>query len=418
MGDPTDFKRADFAERGRFVCALAQRLHQYGSAAPRLESAVQAVAQRLELVCNVWCNPTGIILSFAERGPGGEEELARVTQVLRLEPGADDLRRLAEADSIAEDVRAGRMGIADGTRALLALRVRRGIGRRLSGVVAYGVASGAVAALLQASWAELGVAALTGTVIGLLSVLTHRRPQLAVGFEALAALVAALIAVVWGATIEPIDEVTVMVASVIVLLPGLALTTAINELVNQHLVSGVARLAGAGAVLFKLAFGTAIGIEIADLLGFELSGARTPPVPDWAQWLALFVASLNFSILFKAAPRDVGLVAGSAVLGYLTTRLAGAHFSSEFGVFAGGLVVGALANAYARWRNRPGALVRVPGIILLVPGSVGFRSLFFVFEGDVTRGLDTAFALIVLLVSLVAGLLFANVVVAPRKTLS
>ena len=66
----------------------------------------------------------------------------------------------------------------------------------------------------------------------------------------------------------------------------------------------------------------------------------------------------------------------------------------------------------------PGALIRVPGIILAVPGSVGFRSLFLAFDGDVARGLDTATTLALLLVSLVAGLLFANLIVAPRKTLS
>ena len=62
--------------------------------------------------------------------------------------------------------------------------------------------------------------------------------------------------------------------------------------------------------------------------------------------------------------------------------------------------------------------MRVPGIILLVPGSVGLRSLFFVFERDVYLGLDTAFSLVVLLASLVAGLLFGNVLVSPRRSLS
>ena len=44
--------------------------------------------------------------------------------------------------------------------------------------------------------------------------------------------------------------------------------------------------------------------------------------------------------------------------------------------------------------------------------------LFFVFEGHIERGLDTAISVMALLLSLVAGLLFANVLVAPRKTLS
>ena len=65
----------------------------------------------------------------------------------------------------------------------------------------------------------------------------------------------------------------------------------------------------------------------------------------------------------------------------------------------------------------PGALVRVPGIILLVPGSVGFRSLFFAFERDVYLSLDTAFSLLAILIALVAGLLFGNLLVPPRRSI-
>jgi len=122
-------------------------------------------------------------------------------------------------------------------------------------------------------------------------------------------------------------------------------------------------------------------------------------------------------VLFRAARRDWPLVMASAWLGYLCTRFGGEALGAEFGVFIAGLVVGCAANLYARSRKRPGALVRVPGIILLVPGSVGLRSLFFVFERDVFLGLDTAFSLVVLLVSLVAGLLFGNVLLPPRRSL-
>jgi uncharacterized membrane protein YjjB (DUF3815 family) len=61
--------------------------------------------------------------------------------------------------------------------------------------------------------------------------------------------------------------------------------------------------------------------------------------------------------------------------------------------------------------------VREPGIILLVPGSVGFRSLSAVLERDVLLGLDTAVSLIVVLISLVAGLLFGDLLVPPRRAL-
>ncbi|MND08939.1 hypothetical protein D3C83_319000 [compost metagenome] len=59
----------------------------------------------------------------------------------------------------------------------------------------------------------------------------------------------------------------------------------------------------------------------------------------------------------------------------------------------------------------------MPGIILLVPGSVGFRSLGFVMERDVFLGIDAAVVLLSTLIAIVAGLLFGNLLVPSRRNL-
>jgi uncharacterized membrane protein YjjB (DUF3815 family) len=141
------------------------------------------------------------------------------------------------------------------------------------------------------------------------------------------------------------------------------------------------------------------------------------PLPAWTEWAALIAGSYAFAALFQAARRDYFLAMASSWLGYLCARFGGALSGPEFGVFLSGLVVGSVANLYARIYNRPGAVVRLPGIIMLVPGSVGFRSLFYVFERDVYLGLDKGFSLIVILASLVAGLLFGNLLVPPRRSI-
>jgi len=57
------------------------------------------------------------------------------------------------------------------------------------------------------------------------------------------------------------------------------------------------------------------------------------------------------------------------------------------------------------------------GIILLVPGSLGFRSFNFVFERNMMQGLDTAFAVVAALIALVAGILFGNLLLPTRRNL-
>ena len=62
-------------------------------------------------------------------------------------------------------------------------------------------------------------------------------------------------------------------------------------------------------------------------------------------------------------------------------------------------------------------MVLVPGILLLVPGSIGYRSMSSLMERDTVAGIATAFTMVLTAVSLVAGLLIAGVL-APEPKLS
>lgn len=408
-----------YADRIEFLLQLAASLHTYGTTAQRLEAAISKVAARLRLRCNAWSNPTGLILSVVDAEAEVEEGVpaAETTRVVRLEPGDVDLARLCAADAIAEKVLAGEMSLNEGSRALRALKAPSGAAAQALTAFSFGLASASVAGLLGTAWADIATAAGIGWVIGLLYVLGAGRPRLSEGLDAIAALLATLLATAVAYWLVPINLKTVVVASLIVLLPGLTLANAVSELSSQHLVAGTARFAGAVATLLKLTFGTVAATQFARLLGWI---PEEPPVavpPEWLQWVALLVAAYSFAVLFRADRRDYPVVMASAILGYMCSRYGGAALGNEAGVFMAGLAVSAASNLYARTFSRPGAVVRVPGMILLVPGSVGFRSLSFVFERDVFLGLDTGFTVITVLISLVAGLLFGNLLIPPRRSL-
>lgn len=410
---------AQYAARIEFVVELARRLHAYGTTAQRLEGAIGAVARRLGLECDPWSNPTGLILSFAD--PNGSA-LSGVTRVIRLEPGDVDLGKLCRADAIAEQVLAGALDVGSGRLALRALERPANRRARAMTAVGFALASAAVAGLLHTRWFDMLVAACIGGLIGSLHVLGLRHPRVLETFDAVAALLATLIAAAVATFLVPLALTSVVISALIVLLPGLMLTNAVAELTSQHLVSGTARFAGAVASLFKLTFGTVAAMQLVQLLGWSPQEAPNAAMPAWVEWVSLMVASYSFAVLFRASRRDYPLVMMAAWLGYGVTRLAGlwlAPLQAGFpiGVFLAGLVVTAASNVYARNANRPGALIRVPGIILLVPGSIGFRSITLMMERDVMLGLDTAFTLLNALIALVAGVLFGNLLVAPRRNL-
>ncbi len=416
MSVAVDASAAGYCERIAFVIEVAEHLHAYGTTAQRLEGAVVAVAQQLGLECEPWSNPTGMILSFSD--PQRPRGLSATTRVIRLAPGDTNLYKLCEADRIAEDVMAGRLGIAAGRAALRALE--RGLGRRgrWLQVFGFGLASAAVAGLLRLPWLDIATAGLIGLLIGLLEQLSARRPQLQEAGEAVAGLLAGFVAIAVASLVAPLNLNTVTIASVIVLLPGMALTNAVNELASKHLVSGTARFAGALMTILKLTVGIAIALTIAKLAGLEPEVRAWRPQPDWVEWVALVAGAFAFAVLFRAHRRDYPLVMAAAASGYLIARHGGGAFGSPAGVFLAALVTTAAGNAYARWVKRPGALIRVPGIIMLVPGSVALRGVItLVQQQDLSAGQNAAMAALNILAALVAGLLFGNLLVSARRNL-
>ena len=106
------------------------------------------------------------------------------------------------------------------------------------------------------------------------------------------------------------------------------------------------------------------------------------------------------------------MLAATAVA-FLGARAGRALLGPELGAFLGATAVSAFGNAYNRLVQRPAAIPIVPGLLLLVPGSLGFQSLASLMGHDTLRGVEAAFRMILVAVSLATGLLFANVLLPP-----
>ncbi len=400
--------------RLRFLSELAKRLHQYGTTTTRLEASVESLSHKLGIDTQIWSSPTGILLSFRDaQHPEAPDQ--RVSEVLRLAPGETNLRRLVDTDEVADKVFHGKMSVGHGYVSLRDIEPEQT--KVKTTIAGFGFAAASIAAVLKARPTDIVAAALIGGLTGLLLIASKRFANLRPGLEALAAFLSTLLATLASAYIVPLSLPSVTLAAIVVFLPGLTLATAVSELSSQHLVAGVARFAGAMTVLLKLTFGAMAGSQVAKALHVPLTAVRAAPSPAWVEGVALLCGALSYALLLRPHKRHRWLVMGAAVLGYTSARIGSEAFGPQFGVFLAGMIVAASSNLFARIKNKPSALVRTPGILLLVPGSVGFRSLFFVFDGQLMQGINTASALMVLLTTLVAGLLFGDLLVPPRRNL-
>ncbi len=407
---------ATYAARIDFVVDLAKRLHCYGTTAQRLEAAAVGVSEKLRIDCEPWASPTAMILTFNDpsRPPGASD----TTRVIRLAPGDSDLDRLCESDRIAEAVTAGEMDLADGSAALRALDNPRSGRWRVMQVLVFGLVAAAVGGLLRLPWLDIATAGTTGLLLGLLDQVSLRRPALREASDAIAGMLAGTVTIAVASFIAPLNFNTVIIASLIVLLPGLSLTNAVGELTSQQLVSGTARFAGAVTTVLKLTIGTMLAVYVAHLVGVEPGVRALRPQPDWVEWVSLLLAAYAFAVLFRANRRDYPLVMAAAVAGYVISRYIGLAWGLPAGIFVSALVMTALGNAYARWAQRPGAVIRLPGIVMLVPGSASLRGLIDLMQQqDVGAGQIAIMTVLNILLALIGGLLFGNLLLPPRRNL-
>ncbi|MBW8768494.1 MAG: threonine/serine exporter family protein [Gemmatimonadetes bacterium] len=388
---------------------LARALHSYGYSAPRLEGILGATADRLGLYGHRFFSmPTQIMAAF---GP----ESRQYTHLLRVEPGEVNLAKLAALEQVSLDVAHGRVSPREGMAQIQRIVAAPTPYSPALVTLAFGVLSGAVCQFLGGGWHEIIVATVLGLGLGLFALYAERHARISRVFESLAAFLLSTAAIGLARFVGPLSVFVATLAGLIVLMPGLLLTTAITELATRHLASGTLRLSSAFMTLLGIVFGVALGTK----LGVALFGApiaqSAGTLPGWAAIVAVPLASASSAVILRADPRDAPWIVAAGALGVVAGRIGATHLGLELGMFVAALGVALASSAYERWRQRPAPVVLVPGILLLVPGSIGYRSMASLMERDTVSGIATAFTMILTAVSLVAGLLIAGVLV-PEPT--
>jgi uncharacterized membrane protein YjjP (DUF1212 family) len=392
-----------------FVLRLGRALHSAGYPAPALEGTLVKVSARLGLVGQFFSTPTSLFAAFGA-GEGQRTYLSRV------EPADVNLGKLTGLDQTARGVMDGTLSPAAGSARVDAIVLAPARFRRVGRTLAYGLASAAACRLFGGGWQEMGVALFTGLAIGLLALAMNRLfPNSGRLFELVAACLAAALANAAPAIGLHVSAPLATLAGVVVLLPGFSLTIAMAELAARHLASGTARLAGAFMIFIGIAFGVALGRQISMGLFGPPPVVAPETLPAWTLWTALFTIPLAFAGLLRAQPRDAIWIVLASLWGYGGTRLGVLLLGPQLSACLGALAIGLASNLYERVLERPATVPLVPGVLLLVPGSIGFRSMTLLMEQKVVVGVDAAFTMLLTATSLVAGLLLADIALPARR---
>jgi uncharacterized membrane protein YjjB (DUF3815 family) len=90
---------------------------------------------------------------------------------------------------------------------------------------------------------------------------------------------------------------------------------------------------------------------------------------------------------------------------------------SNLGNLLGTIIAVVLANLWSRKTGRPTSIVLIPAIVMLVSGTIGFRGLAAMAEGELLLGVQQFLQMFIVAITILAGILIGFTIVRPEPNL-
>jgi len=391
----------DLQRLGVFLRALAEALHISGMPAHDLERQLNAIGQRLGVRVDCFAVLTMITLNIV--ADDGSQRL----EMIRLPVYDYNMTRLIALEKLSGEL-SSLDQLADCARQLKEIMAAPPLWRGWPYVLLGALLSASVAVLLRGGWREV----LCGGLVGWLFVGTQqwlaRNPRLGPAAPVILCALAALAAQILSLVFPGLAVFLTAVAGVVLLLPGFTLTIAMSELATQNLLAGSGRLVGACMLLFMMGAGLAIGNEIGQQLLPTARAGITGALPDWLIWPAIAAMGIALLGLLQVPLRAAHVLVGGCLVAWGAYAGVGAALGNIVGAFAGALAVATAGHLYHRLSGQPDILVKIPGLIVLVPGSMGFRGLHALMEQESIVGIGLLTEMLLTGAVLAVGLLLAD----------
>jgi uncharacterized membrane protein YjjB (DUF3815 family) len=283
-------------------------------------------------------------------------------------------------------------------------------------VLAAGVVSAAIAVILGGSLVSMILAAVLGAGVGLAVIATANlrstlQPLVTVGVAFVCAVVVFLVAR------SGLDLVAfpAVIAPLVVLLPGVLLTTGVVELATGQMMSGAGRLAAGFMRLLLLAGGIVAGATLVGVPNITTSEGQYGLGPV-APWIAVAFFGVAVVVNRGGHIRFIPWILLVLYVAYSAQVIGGLFFSGTVAAFIGACAMTPVAILVSRFANAPASSVSfLPGFWLLVPGALGLVGVTAVLEGG-SNGLNTLALTVATMVAIALGILTGSAFSTGRRS--
>jgi uncharacterized membrane protein YjjB (DUF3815 family) len=261
---------------------------------------------------------------------------------------------------------------------------------------------------VQATWQEMGFAALTGIIVALIVVAgdrIQRISQLTAFFAAVS--VSAVVLLIFDNFDVDGAPIFLMIPALFFFIPGDILSASMYELAAGRITVGAANLVYAIFSLLLLFLGVVIGAALTgtpnSILFGEVVEAELPPFVPWLGW-GLF--AFGFMLAFAAPMRILGWVLLNTYVAFGAVQAGTVLFGEVVGTYLAATVMIAVALMISSNPARPPVMVlALSGFFVLTVGALGLEGFTALVSGDDAAGFTDLFKMLTIGMAIALGLL-------------
>jgi uncharacterized membrane protein YjjP (DUF1212 family) len=387
-----------------FFIKIAKLLQANGYPTHKLEDLIEDLCAFLEIEAEVFSSSGSIFISF-------KEEEQYYSRLIKVKNSDLNLHNIDSLEAIIYEVKRQKITIEEAIAKTNEIEKQSFSYKNWINTLFFAISTGSAAVVFGGGLMEFICSFLIGVFIGALFTLSAYFKRISKITVVIAAIFALIISSIFSKVFVDFKQEIATICGLIILIPGFSFTISITEIVNNHFVAGLSRLTSSFITFVMIAIGLYIGSEISKQFVFSIEKISFTFNPFWLKWISLVLVPMGFLVLFKAKIKDFIWIAIACWSSYFLFMFFTKYLNQAFSVFLSAFLLGLLSNIFAVWKQRNSSLMLVPGMILLVPGSLGFFSVSHLLQSNILLGIETSITMLSISMALVFGIIFSNIVV-------
>lgn len=391
-----------------FMTGFARHYLNSGGPTSRLEDSLIRVGALYDHETEVFATPTGIFITLNDPSTSDDP----TTALARIRETGTNLGQLCLLENLLSDLKSGLVSLDEAVKLVSnPLPAPNHYSTLITGLAAF--FAGFVASFMnyQQLVAAVGSGLISAALWYLTSRIIKRKISNPIFSDFLGAFLTLVLAALAHGFVRPLSIEAYAIGGIVLLVPGLALTTAIAELAEQNLVSGTAKFMQAAMGLLAMGLAYVLFQQIS--FSLQLSSVLQPVAPRMSnQWLSALAVIVNitcFGVIFRVPPKMLIWSALTGLSGWTALGMLRETGAAAAGPFLGSVMVGIVSLAFGKIFRLPSQVFSVPGIIAMLPGIMALTSFRYFAAGDQDLGLAFTFQVAVTAVSIVFGLMTARI---------